>query len=59
VVIEEWGKVRRVDSDEGDTIQTSSLGRRSTDKRDATFVRMSILSPNRRATVTHLDYQQV
>ncbi|KAF8815797.1 hypothetical protein BYT27DRAFT_7333767 [Phlegmacium glaucopus] len=38
VVIEGWGKVHRVDSDEGDTIQTSSLGRRSTDKWDATFI---------------------
>ena len=29
--IQEWGKVRRVDSEEGDTIQSLSLGRKATD----------------------------
>ncbi|KIM44367.1 hypothetical protein M413DRAFT_68393 [Hebeloma cylindrosporum] len=38
--IQEWGKVRRVDSEEGDTIQSFSLGRKATDRRDATFVRV-------------------
>lgn len=38
--IQEWGKVHRVDSDEGDTIQSSLLGRKASDRRDATFVRV-------------------
>jgi hypothetical protein len=38
--IQEWGKVRRVDSEEGDTIQSLSLGRKATDRRDATFIRV-------------------
>jgi hypothetical protein len=38
--IQEWGKVRRVDSEEGDTIQSLSLGRKAIDRRDATFVRV-------------------
>lgn len=36
--IQEWGKVRRVDSEEGDTIQSFLLGRKASDARDATFV---------------------
>lgn len=39
--VQEWGKVRRVDSEEGDTIQSCSLGRKASDARDATFVRVS------------------
>ena len=39
--VQEWGKVRRVDREEGDTIQSYSLGRRASDARDATFVRVS------------------
>ena len=39
--VQEWGKVRRVDSEEGDTIQSCSLGRKAPDARDATFVRVS------------------
>lgn len=38
--VQEWGKVRRVDSEEGDTIKSSSLGRKASDRRDATFVRV-------------------
>jgi hypothetical protein len=38
--IEEWGKVRRVDSDEGDTMRACSLGTISEDSRDATCVRV-------------------
>lgn len=37
--IVEWGKVRRVDSEEGDTISTSNMGKRGEDRRDNTFVR--------------------
>lgn len=38
--IEEWGKVRRVDSDEGDTMRACSLGTIAEDSRDATYVRV-------------------
>ncbi|KAJ3494279.1 hypothetical protein NLJ89_g10843 [Agrocybe chaxingu] len=41
--IEEWGTVRRIDSDEGDTIHTSNLDTRWEDKQDATFVRVEML----------------
>ena len=39
--IEEWGKVRRIDSDAGDMIHSSGLMKPSVDHRDATFVRVS------------------
>lgn len=40
-VIEEWGKVRRVDSDEGDTMVCASMrSARTDDSRDATFIRV-------------------
>lgn len=44
-VIEEWGKVRRVDSEEGDTIVASSMHASvgPDDSRDASFVRVSRL----------------
>jgi hypothetical protein len=38
--IEEWGKVRRVDSDAGDTMIASSLVAPRDDTRDATYVRV-------------------
>ncbi|KAJ7745839.1 hypothetical protein DFH07DRAFT_869646 [Mycena maculata] len=41
--VDEWGKVRRVDSDEGDTMCSCSLGTVAGDSRDATFVRYEIL----------------
>ena len=40
VVIEEWGKVRRVDSDEGDTIRAAMMGIKQEDSRDATYIRV-------------------
>jgi hypothetical protein len=43
--IEEWGKVRRVDSDAGDTMHASFLGVPRDDARDATYVRVRYLSP--------------
>ncbi|KAJ7655446.1 hypothetical protein B0H17DRAFT_941344 [Mycena rosella] len=42
-VVEEWGKVRRVDSDEGDTMKSCSLGTVAEDARDATYVRYEML----------------
>jgi hypothetical protein len=39
--IVEWGKVKRVDSEEGDTMASSKMGRRGDDRRDNTFVRVS------------------
>jgi hypothetical protein len=36
--IEEWGKVRRVDSDAGDTMRASSMIVAQDDTRDATYV---------------------
>jgi hypothetical protein len=41
--IEEWGKVRRIDSDVGDTMRASSLGLPRDDARDATYVRVRFL----------------
>jgi hypothetical protein len=38
--IEEWGKVRRVDSDAGDTMHASMLVPVHDDTRDATYVRV-------------------
>ena len=38
--IEEWGKVRRVDSDAGDTMIASSLVVPRDDTRDATYIRV-------------------
>ncbi|KAJ6548382.1 hypothetical protein B0H19DRAFT_953115, partial [Mycena capillaripes] len=43
VEIEEWGKVRRIDSDEGDTMKSSTVGSVAEDSRDATFVRYEML----------------
>ncbi|KAH9008293.1 hypothetical protein EDB84DRAFT_1591239 [Lactarius hengduanensis] len=43
--IEEWGKVRQIDSEAGDTIHSSGLRamRPTADRRDATFVRYMML----------------
>ncbi|KAF7341602.1 hypothetical protein MSAN_02057500 [Mycena sanguinolenta] len=41
--IEEWGKVRRIDSDAGDTMRSCSLGIVAEDARDATYVRYEML----------------
>jgi hypothetical protein len=38
--IEEWGKIRRIDSDEGDTMWASSCCAIRDDARDATYVRV-------------------
>jgi hypothetical protein len=43
-IIEEWGKVQRIDSDAGDTMVSSSLRAMQDDSHDATFVRVSDLS---------------
>ena len=37
--IEDWGKVRRIDSDEGDTIHSASMITMGDDSRDCTYVR--------------------
>ncbi|KAJ7192610.1 hypothetical protein B0H12DRAFT_1002089, partial [Mycena haematopus] len=39
--IEEWGKVRRIDSEAGDTMRSCSLGVVAEDAREATYVRAS------------------
>ncbi|KAJ7256046.1 hypothetical protein C8J57DRAFT_1075207 [Mycena rebaudengoi] len=41
--IEEWGKVKRIDSDAGDTMRSCSLGTIAEDARDATYVRYEML----------------
>ncbi|KAJ7681395.1 hypothetical protein B0H17DRAFT_1161144 [Mycena rosella] len=41
--VEEWGKVRRIDSEEGDTMRSCSLGTTAEDSRDATYVRYEML----------------
>lgn len=40
-LIEQWGKVRRIDGGGGDTMVAALLGRASLDRRDATHVRVS------------------
>ncbi|KAJ7463888.1 hypothetical protein B0H11DRAFT_1870748 [Mycena galericulata] len=42
-IVEEWGKVRRVDSEAGDTMRSCSLGVTAEDARDATYVRYEML----------------
>jgi hypothetical protein len=44
VEIEEWGKVRRVDSNAGDTMHASSLVVSRDDTRDATYVQVRSIS---------------
>jgi hypothetical protein len=39
-VVEEWGKVRRVDSDAGDTMHASALVPARDGTRDSTYVRV-------------------
>lgn len=41
--IRKWGKVRRVDSDEGDTIHVFTMVKMGEDNRDASYVRVCIL----------------
>ena len=36
--IDQYGKVRRVDSDAGDTMQASQIGKKNMDYCDATFI---------------------
>ncbi|KAI9435658.1 hypothetical protein BJY52DRAFT_1422103 [Lactarius psammicola] len=43
LLIEEWGKVQRVDSEAGDTIHSSGLIQPTADCRDTTFVRYVML----------------
>jgi hypothetical protein len=38
--MEQWGKIRCIDSEAGDTMRASSLGVKCDDSRDATFVRV-------------------
>jgi hypothetical protein len=39
-IVEEWGKVCRIDSDAGDIMHASSMSVPQDDSRDATFVRV-------------------
>ena len=39
-IIEEWGKVKRVDSDAGDTMHAFAMVKKGEDNRDASFVRV-------------------
>ncbi|KAJ7243652.1 hypothetical protein C8J57DRAFT_1365580, partial [Mycena rebaudengoi] len=43
VLVHEWGKVRRINSDEGDTLRSCSLGVVADDARDATYIRYEML----------------
>ncbi|KAF7333167.1 hypothetical protein MVEN_02382500 [Mycena venus] len=42
-LVEEWGKVRRIDSEAGDTMRSCSLGIVAEDGRDATYIRYEML----------------
>jgi hypothetical protein len=44
--IKQWGKIRRIDSEAGDTMCASSLGIKREDSRDATFVRVRSFQSN-------------
>ena len=39
-IIEEWGKVKRVDSDAGDTMHAFTMVKRGEDNHDTSFVRV-------------------
>jgi hypothetical protein len=39
--VQEWGKLRCIDSEAGDTMRSSSLDTNRDDSRDATYVRVS------------------
>ena len=41
-IIHQYGKVRRIDSEEGDTMVASLLGKKAADRREATYVRVSL-----------------
>ncbi|KAJ7138978.1 hypothetical protein C8R44DRAFT_867146 [Mycena epipterygia] len=61
-IIEEWGKVRRIDSDEGDTMRSCSLGTVAEDARDATYVRYEMLvdkNARRKKAAPTLELQTV
>lgn len=47
ILIEEYGRIRRIDSSEGDTMRSSSRPRRERDVRDDTWVRVRILQSAR------------
>jgi hypothetical protein len=42
--IVEYGKVKRIDSEAGDTMRSCNLGKKTSDTRDATFVRVCFVS---------------
>ncbi len=41
-IIEEWGKVRRIDSDEGDTMHAFMMVKVGEDNRNASYVQVRI-----------------
>jgi hypothetical protein len=41
-IVEDWGKVRRTDSEAGDTMRSCSVGTFTEDSRDATYVRVRL-----------------
>lgn len=41
LVLEQWGRVRRIDGEGADTMLAAELCKSTTDKRDATHVRVS------------------
>ncbi|KAJ7734610.1 hypothetical protein B0H16DRAFT_1327514 [Mycena metata] len=56
--VEEWGKVRRVDSEEGDTMCSCSVGTVAEDSRDATYVRYEMLvDKNARSKKKQPDFE--
>ncbi|KAJ7588304.1 hypothetical protein C8J56DRAFT_786059, partial [Mycena floridula] len=57
-MIEEWGRVQRIDSAAGDVIRSSSLGTIREDSRDATYVRYEMrVDKNARKRRAVTDYQ--
>ncbi len=44
IIIEQWGRVRRADFETGETMRASEVGKVSDDSRDATFVKVSLIS---------------
>ncbi|KAJ7017125.1 hypothetical protein C8F04DRAFT_1338084 [Mycena alexandri] len=57
-IIEEWGKVRRIDSEAGDTMRSCSLGTAAEDSRDSTYVRYEMLvDKNARSRKKREDFE--
>ena len=44
LVLHQWGKVRRIDGEDADTMVAADIGQRHSDQRDASYVRVCLKS---------------